>query len=295
MATTESFTKLLSSITKSSKWCGPNATLESKVVWITMMAHVDRNGNLIGWSVPGLAKEAGVSIEECEKALAIFMAPDPYSSSPEHEGRSIEKIDRGWHLLNFSKIRDAQSVEDKREYNKNRIADIRATGKHNDSSMLSDVVKSCQSNNMLSDVVNVVQAYEDEDEDEENVRTNLSIDSEVETTINSLWMDWPKNEKARESKQSAIMATKKCIKTHKEVLRFKILAWRYIETHQGDKPVKLETFAKQIAASDESVLRLYPDGFDWENPEKFKNPEPLNQSINQQIAQTPIYDQIPEL
>jgi hypothetical protein len=63
---------------------------------------------------------AGVSIEDCERALANLQQPDKYSRSPEHEGRRIESIDGGWLILNRVKYRDKMSVEDRREQNRIR-------------------------------------------------------------------------------------------------------------------------------------------------------------------------------
>ena len=110
------FTKLFSSITESTVWCEPSST---RIVWITMLAMADSHGRV--WaSIPGLANRARVSIDECEAALQTFFAPDPYSRTPDNEGRRIEAIDGGWRLLNHGKyraIRDEESAkESKRRY-----------------------------------------------------------------------------------------------------------------------------------------------------------------------------------
>lgn len=107
-----SFTKLFSSITESTVWAG--TTAETKVVWVTMLAKADRRGRI--WaSIPGLANLAGVSIQDVEKALEIFLSPDPYSRTTEHEGRRIEVIDGGWFLLNYFKYREMRDQDDTRE------------------------------------------------------------------------------------------------------------------------------------------------------------------------------------
>ena len=74
-----------------------------KVVWITMMALKDRRGFVSG-SVPGLARLAVVSVEECENALKIFESPDPYSKSTENEGRRIRTVNGGWVVLGHEKF-----------------------------------------------------------------------------------------------------------------------------------------------------------------------------------------------
>ena len=108
------FTKLFSSITESTVWCEPAHT---RLVWITMLAMADRKGRV--WaSVPGLANRARVPVEDTEKALATFMAPDRYSRTPEYDGRRIEPIDGGWRLLNHAKYRDIRDEEERREQNR---------------------------------------------------------------------------------------------------------------------------------------------------------------------------------
>lgn len=108
------FTKLFSSITESTVWCEPAHT---RLVWITMLAMADRKGRV--WaSVPGLANRARVPLEDTEKALATFLAPDRYSRTPDHEGRRIEPIDGGWKLLNHEKYRDMRDEETRRDQNR---------------------------------------------------------------------------------------------------------------------------------------------------------------------------------
>lgn len=103
------FTKLHgSTLLGSTIWREDPAT---KVTWITMLAMSDRDG-LVEASVPGLAHLAGVTLEEAERALAKFLAPDPYSRTPDNEGRRLEKVDGGWLLINYDKYRAKQSPEE---------------------------------------------------------------------------------------------------------------------------------------------------------------------------------------
>lgn len=106
------FTKLFSSIISSSIW---RASKDTKVVWITMLAMCDKEGEV--WaSVGGLADMARVTREECQKALEELLAPDPDSRTKEHEGRRLEVIDGGWRVLNYRKYRELGRGEDRREY-----------------------------------------------------------------------------------------------------------------------------------------------------------------------------------
>ena len=91
MTTLYGFTKLFNSIITSTIWCEDDKT---RIVWITLLAMADKTGSVAS-SVPGLAKSANVTIEECESALAKLMAPDKYSRTKDHEGRRVSLIDGG--------------------------------------------------------------------------------------------------------------------------------------------------------------------------------------------------------
>lgn len=106
------FTKLFSSIINSTIW---QESLEVKVLWITMLALKDRDGNVL-CSIPGLAKHAGISIASTLDALEKFKHPDPYSTSKENDGRRIQDIDGGWFILNHWKYVESMSMEDRRAY-----------------------------------------------------------------------------------------------------------------------------------------------------------------------------------
>jgi hypothetical protein len=106
------YTKLFSSITESTIWVEPYAT---RIVWVSMLAMADRKGRV--WaSIPGLARRAGVTLEEGEAALERFQQPDKYSRTPDNEGRRIEPIDGGWRLLNYDKYRAQLDEESRKEY-----------------------------------------------------------------------------------------------------------------------------------------------------------------------------------
>lgn len=104
------YTKLFASILDSTIWSEPPGT---KLVWITMLAMADKNGEVMA-SIPGLAKRAGVTLEECQEALQKFLSPDKFSRTPDDEGRRIEVIDGGWSLLNHAKYREMASKEDQK-------------------------------------------------------------------------------------------------------------------------------------------------------------------------------------
>ena len=107
------YVKLFSSMMKSSVWVG--TTKETKLVWVTLLMMADQDG-VVESTIPGLAKEAEVSIEECEEVVTLLLAPDPYSKSPEYEGRRIEVVSGvGWQLLNHKKYRETQTARQKKD------------------------------------------------------------------------------------------------------------------------------------------------------------------------------------
>lgn len=102
------YTKLFNSIVTSTIWTEDDKT---RILWITMLAMSDQNGEVHA-SIPGLARIAGIDIASTEKAIQAFLSPDPYSRTPDNEGRRIAKIDGGWELFNHAKYRAMASKED---------------------------------------------------------------------------------------------------------------------------------------------------------------------------------------
>jgi hypothetical protein len=82
-----------------------------------MLILADKNG-YVGASVPGLAQATGFTVEQTEEALAFFKKPDPYSRTPDNEGKRIEDTDGGWLILNFVKYRGPDKEEKRREQNR---------------------------------------------------------------------------------------------------------------------------------------------------------------------------------
>jgi hypothetical protein len=114
----DTYTKLFRSIAASTIVSEPLAT---RWLWVTLLSQADRGGNVYG-SIPGLARLANISLADVETALTSLMSPDPYSRTPDNEGRRLEAIDGGWRLLNHAKyaaIRDkAERTEYKREWDR---------------------------------------------------------------------------------------------------------------------------------------------------------------------------------
>lgn len=93
------FSLLWGKILRSSIWL---ESKETRIVWITMLALKDKDGLVLG-SLRGLAHTARVEPEECAEAIQKFLSPDPDSSTPGDDGRRIEVVPGGWHILNHEK------------------------------------------------------------------------------------------------------------------------------------------------------------------------------------------------
>jgi len=124
-----SYTKLDSSIIASTVWVGTDS--DTKVVWIAMLALRDKH-HVVEASIPGLAKLAGVSVEATQKAIELFLSPDPYSRTKDFEGRRIEAVEGGWRLLNGEKYRAKGRSTERTDYFREYQRQRRATEKAED-------------------------------------------------------------------------------------------------------------------------------------------------------------------
>lgn len=101
------YTILKSSIIYSSIWMEDSDT---RIVWFTLLAMRNKDGEVFS-SIVGLAHVARVDLDTTKKAIRKFLAPDPESTTKEHDGRRIEEIQGGWRLLNHEKIKaEAQAA-----------------------------------------------------------------------------------------------------------------------------------------------------------------------------------------
>lgn len=108
-----SYAKLHDALLTSSVWQESHATVR---VWIAMLLLKDQFG-IVNAAVPGLASHARVTVEECERALAVLAGPDPYSRTPTLEGRRIVPVEGiGWRVVNHEKYRELHSKAERRDY-----------------------------------------------------------------------------------------------------------------------------------------------------------------------------------
>jgi hypothetical protein len=119
----EAYVPLFQDIRSSSLWALDS---DVRMVWITLLTMVDPEGYVCA-AIPGLAVAANVPVGKVREAIAIFEAPDPDSRSTEHDGRRLQKVPRGWLVLNYGAIRrraahEAEKARKRRWANKQRAA-----------------------------------------------------------------------------------------------------------------------------------------------------------------------------
>jgi len=72
-----------------------------------------------------IARRTGIPIEYIEAGLKILEAPDPYSRTPDQDGRRIERIDShrpwGWSIVNHEKYKVLQDADHVRAQTRERV------------------------------------------------------------------------------------------------------------------------------------------------------------------------------
>lgn len=110
------YAKIYDELLDSSVWEEDYAT---RIVWTALLVMADRDGNVRARAL-GIAKRAGVKLEEAKKALAIFLAPDPNSKSTVAEGRRMVETSTGYLVINYEAYRDRMSDEERKEAGQER-------------------------------------------------------------------------------------------------------------------------------------------------------------------------------
>lgn len=185
------YTKLFNSIVTSTIWTEDDKT---RILWITMLAMADQHGEVHA-SIPGLARIAGISTQDAESAIGKFLSPDPYSRTPDNEGRRIAPIDGGWELLNHAKYRRMASKEDSKEATAQRVR------RHRERNA---TVTVC--NAIVADQRDIAEAEADtKAEAKTPPLISMSDKSDgngaASETIETLWKEFPSKSRERSSKK----------------------------------------------------------------------------------------------
>jgi hypothetical protein len=220
------YTKLFNSIITSTIWTEDDKT---RIVWITMLAIADQHGEVQA-SIPGLARVSGVSLEAAETAINKFLAPDPYSRTPDDEGRRIEKIEGGWALLNHGKYRLMASAEDSKKANADRQKRHREKHTRNATVTKSNATVT-HSNGKVTVKTDIAEAKADAEakakvETKQIELLSCPISSDESEILKTLWDLFPPKSRERSSKKQFAEAWRKTkIKPSLETLRKSLAAW----------------------------------------------------------------------
>ena len=117
------YNKLFGKIVTSSVWLERTPT---RLLWVTMLAIMDKDGFVEMASTRNLAHTARLTEDEVLEALAILENADLDSSDPENEGRRVERVPGGWIVLNAQKYSQLVTREVARERTRERVAKHRA-------------------------------------------------------------------------------------------------------------------------------------------------------------------------
>lgn len=83
---------------------------EARLVFLSLLAIADWQGFVDIPNERALARVMNVEISYLEKALAVLMAPDDGSRTPDQEGRRVLREGSGWRVVNYEKYREFRSA-----------------------------------------------------------------------------------------------------------------------------------------------------------------------------------------
>ncbi len=112
------YNKLFTKILDSSIWLAPDP---QRLVWITLIAAMDRHGIAQFACAENLALRARVDLTATKAAILAFESPDPFDPTQEFDGRRIERIEGGWLILNAKKYADMVTAAVAAEKTRERV------------------------------------------------------------------------------------------------------------------------------------------------------------------------------
>jgi hypothetical protein len=96
------FVKLDCGIVDSTVWAEPDDVFRA---WIALLAKADAFG-VVRCSIPALAVLCKTTPQRMVEIMDVFKSPDPFSRTPEDEGRRVREIDGAFLLINYVKHRE---------------------------------------------------------------------------------------------------------------------------------------------------------------------------------------------
>jgi len=161
---------------------------EAIVTMQQLIVIADQHG-VVDMTPAAIAGKTSIPIEIITKGIELLESPDEYSRTPDQEGRRIERLDEhrpwGWSIVNYLKYRQRGTREEKKQADRDRLANKRNATKANKNAHVAKCRKESRSVATNSEVSQVSQcvadvAHTDTDTDinTDSVRTN---ERELET------------------------------------------------------------------------------------------------------------------
>jgi hypothetical protein len=174
---------------------------QALVTFQQMIILADPEG-VIDMTPHALAARTSIPLEIIAAGIEHLEKPDPYSRTPDDEGRRLERLDEhrpwGWRIVNHAKYKLMISAEQKREADRERLRLKRATKSDgtrqpattsdkspnvaNESDKTADVAKI---NGLSPSVANVAHSYSDADSEEKTY-----VESEHSTPVATVFSHW---------------------------------------------------------------------------------------------------------
>ena len=103
-----------------------DAGVHVRWLWIVLLVMADRDGYVIATET-ALARIANMPVDDVRDAITVLTAPDPNSTSPEHEGRRVLPVGPNtWWIPGVPRYRAIRDADDQRAETKERVRRWRA-------------------------------------------------------------------------------------------------------------------------------------------------------------------------
>lgn len=103
------------------------------LVTFQQMIILSDSEGIVDMTPTAISRRTGIPIEHIKAGIEILEAADPYSRTPDQDGKRILRIDPerpwGWQLVNHEKYRSMRSAEDRKEYMRNYMRERRENEK----------------------------------------------------------------------------------------------------------------------------------------------------------------------
>ena len=133
-----------------------SANWQAMVTFQQLIVLCDADG-VVDMTPPAIARRTGIPLEIIEAGIDYLEKPDPYSRSPEQEGRRIIRLEEhrpwGWEIVNhahYKSLQDADEIREKNRIRKQKQREREKLAKSDES--LEDCDNSTEKRDLLGDV-----------------------------------------------------------------------------------------------------------------------------------------------